>query len=464
MSATTLGRPGPVNGRISHWFSELPTPRPALPGDRDADVCIVGAGLTGLWTAYYLKLADPTLRITVLEAEFAGFGASGRNGGWASGLVPGARDRLAKQYGREAVLDYQHAMNEAVDEIIAVAEREGIDADIVKGGTLRVARTPAQATRLRHKTEGDHEWGVTDSVMLTPEEAAERIRIEGVTAAAWTPHCARLQPAALVRGLADVVVRLGVSLYEKSPVSVVEPGRAVTEHGVVRAPVVLRATEGFTASLKGLRRAWLPMNSSMIVTEPLSAGVWEEIGWAGRETLGDTAHGHLYAQRTPDDRIAIGGRGVPYRFGSRTDSDGRVADRTVGELTETLYKVLPQTAGARVDHAWCGVLAVPRDWSATVGLDRGTGLGWAGGYVGHGVTSTNLAGRTLTDLVLGRESRLTRLPWTGHRPGTWEPEPLRWLGVRGLYVAYRLADRHEAAGRSRTSPIATVADLVARRP
>ena len=464
MSATTLGRPGPVNGRISHWFSELPTPRPALPGDRDADVCIVGAGLTGLWTAYYLKLADPTLRITILEAEFAGFGASGRNGGWASGLVPGARDRLAEQYGREAVLDYQRAMNEAVDEIIAVAEREGIDADIVKGGTLRVARTPAQATRLRHKTEGDHEWGVTDSVMLTPEEAAERIRIEGMTAAAWTPHCARLQPAALVRGLADVVVRLGVSLYEKSPVSVVEPGRAVTAHGVVRAPVVLRATEGFTASLKGLRRAWLPMNSSMIVTEPLADGVWDEIGWAGRETLGDTAHGHLYAQRTPDDRIAIGGRGVPYRFGSRTDSDGRVSDRTIGELTETLYKVLPQTAGARVDHAWCGVLAVPRDWSATVGLDRGTGLGWAGGYVGHGVTSTNLAARTLTDLVLRRESRLTRLPWTGHRPGTWEPEPLRWLGVRGLYVAYRLADMHEAGGRGRTSPIATVADRIARRP
>jgi glycine/D-amino acid oxidase-like deaminating enzyme len=435
-----------------------------LPGDRDADVCIVGAGLTGLWTAYYLKLADPTLRITILEAEFAGFGASGRNGGWASGLVPGARDRLAKQYGREAVLDYQRAMNEAVDEIIGVAEREDIDADIVKGGTLRVARTPAQADRLRHKTEADHEWGVTDSVLLTPEEASDRIRIEGMTAAAWTPHCARLQPAALVRGLADVVVRLGVTLYEQSPVTVVEPGRAVTAHGTVSAPVVLRATEGFTASLKGLRRAWLPMNSSMIVTEPLAEGVWEEIGWSGRETLGDTAHGHLYAQRTPDDRIAIGGRGVPYRFGSRTDSDGRVADRTIGELTETLYKVLPQTAGARVDHAWCGVLAVPRDWSATVGLDPVTGLGWAGGYVGHGVTSTNLAARTLTDLVLKRESRLTRLPWTGHGPGTWEPEPLRWLGVRGLYVAYRLADLHEAGGRARTSPIATVADLVARRP
>jgi len=464
VSATTLDHPGPVNGRISHWFAEVPTPRPALPGDRDADVCIVGAGMTGLWTAYYLKLADPSLRITILEAEFAGYGASGRNGGWASGLIPGARDRLAEQYGRDAVLDWQRAMNESVDEIITVAEREGIDAGIVKGGTLRVARTPAQATRLRHKTEADHEWGVTDSVMLTPEEAADRINIDGMTAAAWTPHCARLQPATLVHGLARTVERLGVTLYERSAVTMIEAGRAVTAHGTVRAPVVLRATEGFTASLKGLRRTWLPMNSSMIVTEPLPEEVWNDIGWEGRETLGDTAHGHLYAQRTSDDRIAIGGRGVPYRFGSRTDDKGRVDSRTITQLTDTLHAVLPQTTGARVAHAWCGVLAVPRDWSATVGLDRATGLGWAGGYVGHGVTSTNLAARTLTDLVLRRETRLTRLPWTGHRPGTWEPEPFRWLGVRGLYVAYRLADLHEAGGRTRTSPIATVADLIARRP
>ncbi|MFJ5227356.1 NAD(P)/FAD-dependent oxidoreductase [Streptomyces sp. NPDC088400] len=464
MTATTADSPAPLNGRVAHWYAELPSPRPALPGDRDADVCVVGAGLTGLWTAYYLKKAEPSLRITVLEAEFAGFGASGRNGGWASGLVPGARDRLAKTYGREAVLDWQQAMNEAVDELIAVAAREGIDADIVKGGTLRVARTPAQATRLRHKIEQDHEWGVPESVLLTPGEAAGRIRVAGTTAAAFTPHCARLQPAALVRGLADTVERMGVTLYEKSPVAVIESGRAVTPHGTVSAPVVLRATEGFTASLKGLRRAWLPMNSSMMVTEPLPARMWEEIGWAGRETLGDTAHGHMYAQRTPDDRIAIGGRGVPYRFGSRTDDGGRVSGRTISQLTATLYRMLPQTEGVRVDHAWCGVLAVPRDWSATVGLDRSTGLGWAGGYVGHGVTSTNLAARTLTDLVLERETRLTRLPWTGHRPGTWEPEPFRWLGVRGLYVAYRLADRHEAGGRTRTSPIATVADLIARRP
>jgi glycine/D-amino acid oxidase-like deaminating enzyme len=261
-----------------------------------------------------------------------------------------------------------------------------------------------------------------------------------------------------------VVDRLGVDIYEASPVTEIAPRRVVTPHGVVRAPIVLRATEGFTAALPGLRRKWLPMNSSMIATEPLSEEVWAAIGWHGRETLGDTAHGFFYAQRTVDDRIAIGGRSVPYRFGSRTDRDGRVPQRTVERLTAVLRTVLPQTRDVPVAHAWCGVLAVPRDWEATVSFDRTTGLGWAGGYVGHGVTATNLAGRTLADLVLDRRTALTELPWVGHRSRNWEPEPLRWLGVRGMYLAYRAADWHERGGRELTSPIAVIADRIAGRP
>ena len=460
----TATTPGAINGRISHWYDRVPDPRPGLPGDRDADVCVVGAGLTGLWTAYYLKRADPTLRISVLEAEFAGFGASGRNGGWLSGLIPGDRERMARARGRDGVLAWQRAMNDAVDEVIRVAGAEGIDAHIVKGGTLRVARTPAQAVRLRHKVEADHAWGMPEVALLSPAEAAGHIRVRGTTAAAYTPHCARIQPALLVRGLAEAAERLGVTIYENTRVDRIEAGRAVTPRGTVRAPFVLRATEGYTARLDGERRTWLPMNSSMIVTEPLGRQAWDEIGWAGRATLGDSAHGHMYAQRTHDDRIAIGGRGVPYRFASGTDDHGRVDAGTVAELAATLRDMLPATRGAAIAHGWCGVLAVPRDWSATVGLDRRTGLGWAGGYVGHGVTSTNLAARCLADLVLGRDTELVRLPWVGHRPGTWEPEPLRWLGVRGLYVAYRLADRHEARGGRRTSPLASMADLIARRP
>jgi glycine/D-amino acid oxidase-like deaminating enzyme len=449
---------------VSHWFDGLPISRPPLPGSRDADVCIVGAGYTGLWTAYYLKRADPTLRIVVLEARFAGFGASGRNGGWLSGLVPGDREKMARQYGRDGVVAWQRALNEAVDEVIDVAERERIGAGIVKGGTLEVARNAAQATRLAAAMEAERRWQVDGIQPLTKDEAAQRIQLDSVVAAYHNPHCARIQPAQLARGLADVVERLGVEIYERSPVSEIAAGRATTPWGTVTAPVVLRATEGFTAALPGLRRRWLPMNSSMIATDPIPDHVWDTIGWQGRETLGDTAHGFFYAQRTVDDRIAIGGRSVPYRFGSRTDRDGRVPERTIGSLTATLHAILPQVADIPIAHGWCGVLAVPRDWEASVDFDRASGLGWAGGYVGHGVTATNLAARTLSDLVLGHQTPVTGLPWVGHRSKNWEPEPLRWLGVRGMYLAYKAADWHEARGTSRTSPIAVIADKIAGRP
>jgi glycine/D-amino acid oxidase-like deaminating enzyme len=453
-----------INGRVSHWFTELPEPRDPLPGDRDADICIVGAGYTGLWTAYYLKQAEPSLRITLLEARFAGFGASGRNGGWLSGLAPGHRTLLAEKYGRAAVVRWQHALNDAVDEVIAVAAREGIDAGIVKAGSLRIARNQPQARRLRAEVEASHEWGVPEVRLLTREEVLQRIRIDNVVLAAHTPHCARIQPAHLVRGLADTVERLGVTIYEQTPVTEISAGRAVTERGTVRAPIVLRATEGFTTNLPGLKRRWLPMNSAMIATDPLPASAWGSIGWTGRETLGDTAHGFFYAQRTADDRIAIGGRAVPYRYASGIDRDGAVDPSTITYLQNVLNTLLPQTRGVGIAHGWCGVLAVPRDWTAGVELDRATGLGWAGGYVGHGVTATNLAGQTLADLVLRRDSALTAMPWVGHRSKTWEPEPLRWLGVRGMYQAYTVADRHEERGRAATSPIAAVADVIARKP
>ncbi|HEV7853540.1 MAG TPA: FAD-dependent oxidoreductase, partial [Mycobacterium sp.] len=205
----------PINGHVSNWFDELPACRPALPGDRDADVCIVGAGYTGLWTAYYLKRADPSLRVAILEARFAGFGASGRNGGWLSGLVPGDRHRMATQHGRDGVVAWQRALNDAVDEVIDVAAREGIDAGIAKGGTLQIARNSAQAARLAAEAEEELSWKVDGIAVLTRSEAAERIRFAHVVAAYHNPHCARIQPAQLARGLADTVAQLGVDIYEQ---------------------------------------------------------------------------------------------------------------------------------------------------------------------------------------------------------------------------------------------------------
>jgi len=454
-----------INGNVSFWYAEagVPKQRPALSGSIDVDVCIVGGGFTGLWTAYYLKQADPTLRIAVVEQRFAGYGASGRNGGWLFGGIAGSRRRYANTHGRQAVLDLQREMNGCVDEVIRVAAHESIDADIVKAGTVEVAYTPAQLKRLQVYVAGEQEWGETDHEMLSADETMSRINVANTLGGSHSPNGARIQPAKLVRGLSDAVERLGVTIYEGTSVEEIRPGVALTQQGSVRAPIILRATEGFTAGIKGLRRLWLPMNSSMIVTEPLPADVWSQIGWSGCETLGDLAHAYCYAQRTADGRIAIGGRGVPYRYGSQTDNDGSTQPETVDALREILVRLFPSTKDVAIDHAWSGVLGVPRDWCSTVGLDHSTGLGWAGGYVGHGVATTNLAGRTLRDLVLRQDTELTRLPWVGRRVRKWEPEPFRWLGVQTMYAAYRAADNQERGGRQETSPIATVADKVSGR-
>lgn len=456
-----------INGAVSHWWTELggtPTPRPSLTGSREADVAIVGAGYTGLWAAYYLKLMKPSLDVVVIEREFAGFGASGRNGGWLTAALPGSRAVLAKRpTGHPGVVDFEAELRAQVDEVIAVCTERGIDADIVKGGELTVATSGAQQTRLWSAYEENLEWGATDDEWLDASGASQRIAIDGILAATWTPHCARIHPAKLIVGLAKAVEEMGVSIIEGTAVTSIEAHLVHTDRGRVRAKHVLRCTEGFTASLPGERRTWLPMNSSMIATEPISAAGWEQIGWEGREVLGDEAHAYIYAQRTADDRIAIGGRGVPYRYGSRTDNDGTTHDATIEQLAAALHRLLPATRDVPVAHAWSGVLGVPRDWSATVSYDPTTGLGYSGGYVGHGVTAASLGGRTLAELVTASDTERTRLPWVNRTVQRWEPEPLRWIGVRGLYVAYHQADKRELA-TGKSSIIAKAADLISRKP
>ena len=453
--------PGVPNGGVSFWYTQigLPEPGPGLGGDEEHDVCIVGGGLTGLWTAYYLKRAEPGLRVVVLEAEFVGYGASGRNGGWLSAELPGSLARYARgPHGQEGADRLAAGLRASVDEVIGVCRDEGIEADIVRNGVVFVARTPAQLSRLQDEPPG------APARRLTGAEVTERIAVDGALGGYVDPDCARVQPARLVQGLATVVRRMGVTVHEGTRVTAIGPGIARTERGTVRAAQVLRCLEGYTAGLAGQRRTWLPMNSAIVVTEPLTDRQWDAVGWRDSELLGDLAHAYCYAQRTADGRIALGGRGIPYRFGSRTDVDGRTQEWTIASLRRTLDDLFPAVAEVPLAQAWCGVLGVPRDWCASVGLDPATGLGWAGGYVGSGLTATNLAGRTLRDLVLGEPSDLTTLAWTNHRVRRWEPEPLRWLGVRAMYGLYRAADRRETTHRlERTSRIGRFADRLSGR-
>jgi glycine/D-amino acid oxidase-like deaminating enzyme len=446
------------NGEVSWWWRALgglPVRRSSLPGPEEADVCIVGAGYTGLWTAYYLKGARPDLRVVVLEAAFAGFGASGRNGGWVTAESIGSRERYARgPSGKAGVRALEAALRDSVMEVERVCAAESIECDFVRSGRLQVATTPAQLARLRASLESARAWGDGEDVLTfaTARELASRIAVAGALGGLFAPHSARIQPAALVAGLAEAAERRGVVIYEATPVTEIAPRRARTIFGDVRARVILRCTEGFTARLAGARRALLPMNSSMVVTEPLGDAAWKEIGWTGMETLSDEAHAYIYAQRTADGRIAIGGRGVPYRFGSTVDDRGETSPATVRALRAVLDRLFPAAAAARLDHAWSGVLGVPRDWCAAVNYDAVTGLGWAGGYSGHGVLAASLAGRTLTDLVTDEQSELSSLPWVGHHSRSWEPEPARWAGVHGLYTLYRAADRLEAPDAGQPAP------------
>ncbi len=290
---------------------------------------------------------------------------------------------------------------------------------------------------------GDRAWGIGESHQreLTAAELGDRLRVEGALGATFSPHCARVQPAKLVSGIAGAVERRGVRILEQTRATSIEPGVVTTERGAVRAGRILRCLEGYTAGIRGQRRTWLPMNSAMIVTEPLPDTVWDAIGWRGAELLGDNANAYCYAQQTADGRIALGGRGIPYRYGSGTDVDGQTQEWTIESLTGILHGLFPATRGSRIEHAWCGVLGVPRDWCASVTFDASTGLGWAGGYVGSGLTTTNLAGQHPRRSGAGSRLR-PRTPAVG--------QPRRTpVGARAVALAGRTSDvRALPRGRS----------------
>jgi glycine/D-amino acid oxidase-like deaminating enzyme len=453
-------------GDVSFWYADigLPYARAGLAGDTSADVAIIGAGYSGLWTAYYLKKASPALDVLVIEKEFAGFGASGRNGGWLTGGFAWNHARYLRGSTEDAVRAMVAAMNGTVDEVIRVAEAHGIEADIRRTDELMVATKPAQIGRMRDEIAHRRHWGEEDRVFeMSAADLADRVHIPGALAAMVVTNVARVQPAKLARGLAETVERMGVRIVEGTTVADYGPGMVTTDRGKVEAPVILRCTEGFTAGLPGMKRDWLPLNSAQIATEPLPPEVWEQIGWDGHEILGDFANAYCYCQRSREGRITVGARGVPYRFGSTLDTNGAPDAETIRRLTQILHRHFPAAAGAKIDHAWCGVLGVPRDWCATVGLDPVTGLGWAGGYVGVGVSTSNLAGRTLADLALGRETELARLPWVNRRVRPWEPEPFRWLGVTGMYALLNAADRREAMPGAGPSRLGTLGNWLTGR-
>ncbi len=422
------------------------------------DVVIVGAGYTGLWTAWHLLRQAPDRRVVLLEAEHVGFGASGRNGGWVSALWPVSPDRIASAHGRAAALDQLAALRESVDTVGDFCRDFAPAAGFLKGGTLSLARGKAQLARATTYAAHSASWG-DGTVWLGAEEARERLNAPDALGATFNPNCARIHPRALAEALADQVRALGGLIVERCPVADLQPGQVRLADGrVVRSTAVIRATEGWSAGLPGSRRSVVPVYSLMVATEPLTAATWERLGLREREVFSDHGHVITYGQRTVDDRIAFGGRGAPYHWGSRIEPAFDHEERVFSGLRQALRSLLPGLGDVTFTHAWGGPLGIARDWHPSVEFDPDTGVGSAGGYVGDGVAASQLAGATLADLVLARDTPATRLPWVGHRSRPWEPEPFRWLGVNaGLRLA-KAADAEE----SRTAKPARTAYLLDR--
>ncbi|HEU5222730.1 MAG TPA: FAD-binding oxidoreductase [Candidatus Lumbricidophila sp.] len=447
--------------RASFWLDELVVtgvdslaPRPALTHDAEFDVCIVGGGLTALWTAYSLTETAPGLRIAVVEREIVGYGASGRNGGWCSALFPRSTESLVRAYGHDAALAMRRAIIDTVDEVGRVAEREGIECAFAKGGTLVFARSEVQRRTARADVAAAAAFGVDEVTYIEADDlAVSATSLDGhPVEATRDANCARVNPAKLVRGLARVVEARGVSLFEQSEVidwsvgSVRVRSRspgASSAVSMVRAQHVLIATEGYTPQFRRTRRRLMPIHSLVIATEPLDDTIWREIGISHGQTFSDYRHLLIYGQRTADNRFLFGGRGATYGFGSAIRDTFGSDDPIFAHLKRELDALFPVARAARVTHRWGGPLGVARDWHPTVSYNPASGVGFAGGYVGDGISTTNLAGRTMSDLILGRNSALTALPWVNHRSPLWEPEPFRFLGANVGILGTGLADREE---------------------
>ena len=411
----------------------------------DCDVAIVGAGYTGLWTAYYLKRLAPQLTVQVFESAHAGFGASGRNGGWLIGGLAGQEGWLTG-LAPDAREETRGLLYGIVDEVKAVCAREAIDCELAHGGVLYAARGDAQARRaalwLGELRAAGH--GEADFCWLEQGALAARLQMAGTVGAVFSPHCATLHPFKLVQGLLAAVRRLGVAVHEHCPVLGLGGGRLRLPDGAVRARWIVPALEGASGALPELGGRLQAAQSLIVATEPLSDAQWDEIGLAGRPAFADLSRGITYGQRTADNRLLFGARGG-YRFGGRARWD---FDPQGGEFTgraELMRAFFPSLSGVRVSHAWGGSLGLARAFTPFALRDSVRGVACAGGYGGEGVGASNLMGRTLAELMLGRDTVLTRQPWVrgeGSVAGLrrWETEPMRYLGYHVIRASFALDD------------------------
>jgi len=453
--------------RSSFWLETMeplePQTSPRLPAS--CDVAIVGGGLGGLWAAYYLAKADTGLSIVILERNQVGHGAASRHVGLChyslTGLESGViRERTDLDTARRLRL----LMTEVVDEYGRVLAEEGIDADYRKSGILHFASAEPQLGRLRTEYDGDRVLGPRedDFVWLDPDGTAERVRLSNCLAAVYTPHCANFHAGRAAVGLARACERHGVQIHERTAVIGMDGNVVSTTRGDVRAEAVIDVTEGSPFAIP-LRPPVVCLESYAIATEPLPGAFFEGVGWTGGESLLHLRRLYSCAIRTSDDRIVIGGMRGRYADGSRRDRLPADDASVWEDLRRELILYFEDLRDVRVTHRWSGRIAVPAGNVTQIAFDPRTGHGFARGYGGDGVGTSNLCARILRDLVLRRDTQLTRLPLVcapGHSTPRWLVEPLLGAGVRVATTLVERADEREVHG-GRSNAFTGVVDRLA---
>jgi glycine/D-amino acid oxidase-like deaminating enzyme len=411
-----------------------------LKGDQRADIAILGGGFAGMSTAYNLIQRFPDKRIVLLEGACCGYGASGRNGGFADAGMPGLT-AIYDEYGPETARGYYDATLLGMQQIRGFVDRHRIDCDLEANGALELATEESQLPALEARQRRFRAMGL--EVELLDAAALRRaVHSERFVGGLRDPNHAILNPAKLARGMKRVIEKLGVEVFERSKVMRVEPGRAVrirTEFGELAADTAVITLNGYAPQLGLFAKRLIPLTNYVAATEPLSRAQRAKIGWAGREGLADLRVQFMYLRPTADHRIVFGGEMSPYFYGS-TPSTGNY-EPALEKLRRSLLTTFPQLEGVRFSHAWGGTVGFTLDFLPAIGaLENAKNVFYAVGFNGEGVVMTQLAGQIAAQLIAGEETPLTQLPIVGRMPPYVGPEPLRYLGVKLTEYALELAN------------------------
>ena len=419
----------------SVWWSSASHPT-FTPGElyRQWDVVIVGGGYSGMWTAHHLLNSSPDLSIAILEAHQVGSGASGRNGGWASALYPIEDGALAKHASAQSISNLHTELEKSIDEIGQFAAQSQENIAFLKSGSLTVARSNAQFERIKKGL-------LPRESILDRDQTLKLINMSQTVGSSFNPDCATINPTQLVVALAKSLAQRGVHIFENTFAEITSDGVIKVAGKIIESKFVVRAIEAYHEK----NREQIPIYSLMIATEPLPDEFWNKYGLDNRPTFHENRHLVTYAQRTADNRIAMGGRGAPYKWGSARSNKSERHAKIHKQLRETAIQWFPELKNYSFTHAWGGAVTVKRDWAPYLQWDGR--FGTFGGYVGDGVTLSYLAANSMADLILGKNTVRATLPYVGWKSAKWEPEPFRWLGVNLGIKLSELADIEEKLTR-----------------